>query len=143
MKDSSSELKTAIASLFLGEGRTEMSEEEIIKSASMKRRWFSPELAGSFIERGLSTGLLIRDGNRLKPSFDCEDMDVPFGYYPDESILEDDSDSGDPDGDTGPGTEYDEYPFVEALKRLMASMKNGEDVREELEKLERDMLRPS
>ena len=89
MKDTSiEELKRAVAAIFLGEGTDRMSEEQMLTAISLKRRWFSPEYGKAMIENAKRHGLLKEDGGLLMPTFDYRDMDIPFGYFPPESVAE-------------------------------------------------------
>lgn len=54
----------------------------------MKRRWFTPEKGKRFIENGIRSGFLAPNGKYLAPSFPYSDIDIPFGYYPPESLAE-------------------------------------------------------
>ncbi len=81
-------MKTAIAAVFLGEGLDSMSEEQMLSTISMKRRWFSPEKAKLLIENGKKTGLLRSERGFISPSFPYKEVEIPFGYYPSESVLE-------------------------------------------------------
>ncbi len=85
---STDELKRAIAAVFLGEGLEKMSEEQMLSAISMKRRWFTPEKASVFIENGKKAGLIVKKGRNLLPSFRYKEIEIPFGYYPPESVLE-------------------------------------------------------
>lgn len=82
------ELKKAIAALFLGEGVKKMSEEQMLSVVSMKRRWFTPEKASLFIDNAKKAGMITEKGGSLSPTFPYEDIEIPFGYYPPESVLE-------------------------------------------------------
>ena len=139
MKESSSELKTAIAAVFLGEGKPSLTEEEFIKASSMKRRWFSPDYARKFLENAISSGILLRKGKNLTPSFEYADEEIPFDYYPSNAVLEGaekiDSERS-PDAD-GP---FSEYPFVDELKMILSDMLNGKDVSERLKELEKSLM---
>ena len=82
------ELKKAIAAIFLGEGTDKMGEEQMLTAISMKRRWFSPESAKMMIENGKRHGLLRENGKFLSPAFDYREIEIPFGYFPPESVTE-------------------------------------------------------
>ena len=82
------ELKRAIAAIFLGEGADKLSEDQMLTAISLKRRWFSPEYAKCMIENGKRHGLLKLDGKFLSPSFDYRNIEIPFNYFPSESVAE-------------------------------------------------------
>ena len=131
-------MQVAIAALFLGSGRDSLSREEILKEACMKRRWFSPELLDNFLENALSSGYLLKEGERFMPSFDVREVDVPIGYYPDGSLLERDEEKDDDGTVEIPSMDY---PFIDEVKTAMYLAEKGEDISDILKKAEDVLLK--
>ena len=80
-------LRRAVAVPFRAKGRERLSESEFVVALSLDRDWFSPDQAKRLIDVATGQGLLARDDGDLVPSFDPEDLSVPDGFVPDESIL--------------------------------------------------------
>ncbi len=129
-------MRTAVAALFLGEGREALTEDEALLSISVKRRWFSPELAKIFIENALSSGLIKRDGKYIKPSFEYGELEIPYGYYPDDSVLA----TGEETEDIPVDALSMDYPFTDEVKSLIYLMRKGEDVRNKLDAVEKKLM---
>ena len=121
MSGNSSEMKRAVAALFIGEGKESLSEDEAVKAISMKRRWFSPELARKFLKKAVSSGIIVKESNKFIPLFDYREVEIPYNYYPDISV-EDEGSVSIPDEALSM-----EYPFVDGLKHLLYLMMKGED----------------
>lgn len=112
-----------------------LSEEEAVKAISMKRRWFSPELARKFLKKALSSGLIVKESNKFIPLFDYREVEIPYNYYPDISV-EDEDDAAVPDEVLSM-----DYPFVDGLKHLLYLMMKGEDadVEDMLDRIEAEL----
>lgn len=80
-------LRTVVAAPFRGKGRARLAESEFVVALSLDRDWFSPDQASRVVELAVDAGLLERDGEELAPAFDPEDVPVPGGFAPDESML--------------------------------------------------------
>jgi hypothetical protein len=81
-------LRTAVAAPFRQEGSREMGESAFVVALSLDRDWFSPDQAKRLVDVAASEGLLERDGGELQVAFDPADVDVPEGFVPAESILQ-------------------------------------------------------
>ena len=55
---------------------------------SMDLRWFTPKDARSLIELAISSGLLKKQKEGLKITFDWRDREIPLGFAPSEAIFE-------------------------------------------------------
>lgn len=81
-------LRTAVAAPFRQEGSREMGESAFVVALSLDRDWFSPDQAKRLVDVAASEGLLERDDGQLRVSFDPGSVDVPEGFTPEESILQ-------------------------------------------------------
>jgi hypothetical protein len=55
---------------------------------SLDRDWFSPDQAKRLVDVAEGEGLLAREDGDLAVQFDPERVEVPDGFVPDESILQ-------------------------------------------------------
>lgn len=81
-------LRTAVAAPFRQAGSREMGESAFVVALSLDRDWFSPDQAKRLVDVAASEGLLERDDGELQVSFDPNSVDVPEGFVPAESILQ-------------------------------------------------------
>lgn len=77
----------AIASLFKRKGKDILPTHELELLASMELRWFEPAEARKLIELALNMGVLEDTGDGLKPTFDTNSIDIPLGFKPPISLL--------------------------------------------------------
>jgi len=80
-------LRVAVGAPFVSRGRERLGEHEFVVALSLERDWLSPDQATRLIDVATAEGLLERDGDDLRATFDLETLDVPDGYAPDESLL--------------------------------------------------------
>jgi hypothetical protein len=80
-------LRVAVAAPYKQEGRTELGESSFVVALSLDRDWFSPDQAKRLVDVALGEGLLERDGDALRATFDPETVEVPEGFTPEESLL--------------------------------------------------------
>ncbi|WP_135821145.1 DUF2240 family protein [Halostella litorea] len=80
-------LRTAVAAPFRQRGAERLGENEFVVALSLDRDWFSPDQAKRLIDVATGQGLLAREDGDLVPSFDPDEVAVPDGFVPDESIL--------------------------------------------------------
>ena len=80
-------LRTAVAAPFREDGRREMGESAFVVALSLDRDWFSPDQAKRLVDVAASEGLLQRADGQLEVRFDPQNVEVPDGFAPDESIL--------------------------------------------------------
>jgi hypothetical protein len=81
------DLRTAAAAFFQGKGKNVVTEKEFTMDISMKLRWMQPSEAERLLPLFLSEGVLKKDGEYLRPAFDVNGIDVPFGYRPPAGLL--------------------------------------------------------
>jgi hypothetical protein len=84
-------LKTTVSVPFRQHGRRYLGEGEFVVALSLDRDWFSPEQAKRLLDVAAGRGLLERDGEELRATFDPGDVAVPEGFVPDESLLNEQS----------------------------------------------------
>lgn len=81
------ELRRALALLFRRRGRDILTEREFVLGASMDLRWFPPRDAQKLLEVALRSGLLVREGGDLRPTFDLAAEQIPLDFRPSAEIL--------------------------------------------------------
>lgn len=81
-------LRTAVAAPFRQQGRERMGESEFVVALSLDRDWFSPDQAKRLLDVATSEGLIERADNEVVVGFDPNEVAVPEGFVPDESILQ-------------------------------------------------------
>ncbi|PSP38316.1 DUF2240 domain-containing protein [Halobacteriales archaeon SW_8_65_20] len=81
-------LRIAVAAPFLAAGSRSMSESSFVVDLSLDRDWFSPDQAKRLTDVATGEGLLDREDDQLRPTFDPETVAVPDGFRPDESVLQ-------------------------------------------------------
>ncbi|MDD1769275.1 MAG: DUF2240 family protein [Methanomassiliicoccales archaeon] len=83
------ELETYLALLFRRKGKNILTEKELVFSASMDYRWFTPKEAQRLLELGIKRGLLTKTDGLVKPNFDYKRIDIPASYRPSQNTLMD------------------------------------------------------
>jgi hypothetical protein len=81
-------LRTAVAAPFRQQGTTAMGESEFVVALSLDRDWFTPDQAKRLLDVAAGEGLVTRDAGEVEVEFDPDGVDVPEGFVPDESILQ-------------------------------------------------------
>jgi len=81
------ELETCLALLFRRKGKNILTEKELVFSASMDFRWFTPKEAQRLLELGIRRGLLVKTDGLVKPNFDYKRIDIPATYRPTQSAI--------------------------------------------------------
>ncbi len=81
-------LRTAVATPFRQQGRDRMGKSEFVVALSLDRDWFSPDQAKRLLDVAASEGLVDRADGEVAVTFDVDDVAVPDGFVPDESILQ-------------------------------------------------------
>ncbi|GAB7091741.1 DUF2240 family protein [Halorubrum luteum] len=84
-------LEVAVAVPFKYSGAERLGEGEFVVALSLERDWFSPDQAKRLVDVALGRGLLRQEEGELVAGFDPNDVTVPEGYTPDESILREQS----------------------------------------------------
>lgn len=81
-------LRVAVAVPFAAAGERRLAESSFVVALSLDRDWFSPDQSKRLVDVAVSEGLLEHDGDDLVIAFDPDNVTVPDGFHPDESILQ-------------------------------------------------------
>jgi hypothetical protein len=65
-----------------------MSESEFVVALSLDRDWFSPDQATRLVDAATGEGLLDREGDDVIAAFDPAGVEIPDGFVPDESVIQ-------------------------------------------------------
>jgi len=65
-----SELTYTVSMPFKRKGKEQLKDMEFVMALSMDLKWFTPEQAKSVLAEAQRSGLLKRDGELVRPSFD-------------------------------------------------------------------------
>ena len=84
-------LEVAVAVPFKYNATERLGEGEFVVALSLERDWFSPDQAKRLVDVALGRGLLREEDGALVATFDPDDVTVPEGFVPDESILREQS----------------------------------------------------
>ncbi|WP_132059430.1 DUF2240 family protein [Halorussus amylolyticus] len=84
-------LRSAVAAPFQQKGRESMPESEFVVALSLDRDWFSPDQAERLVDVATGQGLLERADDEIRTTFDPSEVEIPEGFVPDESILQEQS----------------------------------------------------
>lgn len=87
--DRMGELETCLALLFRRKGKNVLTEKELVFSASMDFRWFTPKEAQKLLELGLKKGLLTKTDGFVRPNFEYKKIEIPGTYRPSQKALVD------------------------------------------------------
>jgi hypothetical protein len=81
-------LQVAVAAPFERAGRETLTEQAIVVDLAVDRNWVSPDQAKRLVELGVQRGLLERDEDGLRATFDVQAVEIPDGYTPDERLFQ-------------------------------------------------------
>jgi hypothetical protein len=81
-------LRTAVAAPFRSQGRDRLAESEFVVALSLDRDWFTPDQAKRLVDVAAGEGLLRREDGELLATFDPDTVEIPEGYEPEESVLQ-------------------------------------------------------
>src|SRR3990170_4413626 len=77
-----SELTYTISMPFKMKGKDALKESELVLALSIDLLWFPPEQAKSIVKDAEEAGLLKREGELIRPSFDLNSVQIPAGFKP-------------------------------------------------------------
>lgn len=82
------QVQQALALLFrrFKDGRAP--ETELAKVMSLTLNWTKPSRARNLLNRGLNAGYLARDGDELVAQFDPDEIEVAFGFRPEDQLFD-------------------------------------------------------
>jgi len=81
------ELDMTAAAFFRSKGKNVVTENEFFMGVSMDLRWLQPAETKELISLLINSGVLEKDGEYLRPSFDIRSADVPIGFRPSSDVL--------------------------------------------------------
>jgi hypothetical protein len=77
-----SELTYTVSVPFKRKGKEQLKDMDFVMALSMDLKWFTPEQAKSVLAEAQRSGLLKRDGELVRPSFDISKIEIPSGFKP-------------------------------------------------------------
>jgi hypothetical protein len=80
-------LRRAVAAPFRQAGRDRLGESEFVVALSLDRDWFSPDQAKRLVDVATGEGLLVREDDDVRVTFDPGSVDIPESFAPDEDVL--------------------------------------------------------
>jgi hypothetical protein len=83
-----SELTYTVSMPFKRKGKEQLKDMEFVMALSMDLKWFTPEQAKSVLSEAQRSGLLKRDGELVRPSFDISKIEIPSGFKPETVAIE-------------------------------------------------------
>ena len=83
-----SELTYTVSMPFKRKGKEQLKDMEFVMALSMDLKWFTPEQAKSVLAEAQKSGLLKREGELVKPSFDISKIEIPSGFKPQTVVIE-------------------------------------------------------
>jgi hypothetical protein len=75
-------LRTVIAAAFKSKGKSNISKSELNYTLSFDLKWFTHETSSQVVDVAIERGLLTVDEGKVKPTFDVEKVEIPFGFKP-------------------------------------------------------------
>ena len=83
-----SELTYTVSMPFKRKGKESLKDIEFVMALSMDLKWFTPDQARSVLAEAQRSGLLKRDGEFVRPSFDISKIEIPSGFKPESIAIE-------------------------------------------------------
>lgn len=77
-----SDLTYTVSMPFKRKGKDALKDMEFILALSLDLKWFNPEQAKIILSDAQNSGLLIREGELVHPSFDISKIEIPSGWKP-------------------------------------------------------------
>lgn len=81
------ELQKIVAFVLKSQGLKEISEGDFVNFLSLAKRMLTPADAKKLLEKCLTSGVLVRNGEKLKPTFSLEDIPVEQGFTIKKEVL--------------------------------------------------------
>lgn len=82
------DLARTLAFAFRRKGLAAMGGADLRLLLAYDLRWFAPEDAKRVVARGIETGLLILEGDDVRPSFDIAAVEIPVNFRPGPHVIE-------------------------------------------------------
>jgi hypothetical protein len=83
-----SELTYTVSMPFKRKGKESLKDMEFVMALSIDLKWFTPDQARSVLAEAQRSGLLKRDGELVRPSFDISKIEIPSGFKPETLAIE-------------------------------------------------------
>lgn len=80
------ELEVCAAAFFRSKGKDTVTVNEFKMSISLEFKWVSVKEAEQLMSALISAGLIVKNGDYLKPSKDFSSVQVPMAYKPSETL---------------------------------------------------------
>jgi len=77
-----SDLTYTVSMPFIRKGKDLLKDTEFVLALSLDLKWFNPEQAKTILSDAQSSGLLKREGELVRPSFDISKIEIPSGWKP-------------------------------------------------------------
>src|SRR4030066_119064 len=77
-----SDLTYTVSMPFKRKGKDALKDTEFILALSLDLKWFNPEQAKIILSEAQKSGLLKREGELVRPSFDISSIEIPSGFKP-------------------------------------------------------------
>lgn len=77
-----SDLTYTVSMPFKRKGKDALKDTEFILALSLDLKWFNPEQAKMVLNDAQRSGLLKREGEMVRPSFDISSIEIPSGWKP-------------------------------------------------------------
>lgn len=82
------EYTVCTAAFFRNKGKNVITETEFLMGLSMDLHWMPYGAAKALLSVLLSKGVMVKNGEFLKPSFEISDVDVPVAYRPSQQLID-------------------------------------------------------
>ncbi|HEV8361323.1 MAG TPA: DUF2240 family protein [Candidatus Thermoplasmatota archaeon] len=82
-----SELARVVAYVFRLLGKERLGRNEFKQALSFRLNWYPPAQASQLLERALSHGLLVAEGDQVRCGFDLAEVDLPLHFRGSEAAL--------------------------------------------------------
>jgi hypothetical protein len=67
---------------FIRKGKDALKDTEFVLALSLDLKWYNPEQAKIILNEAQKSGLLKREGEMVRPSFDISRIEIPLGFKP-------------------------------------------------------------
>lgn len=114
-------LRRTVAAAFRERGTDRLAESEFVVAVSLDRGWFSPDQAERLLDVAGGEGLVEFDGDEVVPAFSLDEVHVPDGFEPEESVLRERS-AFERVLDTLTEAGYDKQESVAAINQLQGEL---------------------
>jgi len=83
-----SDLTYTVSMPFKRKGKDALKDTEFVLALSIDLKWFNPEQAKVVLSDAERSGILKRDGELVRPSFDITKIEIPSGWKPEPIIVD-------------------------------------------------------